>query len=653
MTPHAHHLVRDASGAVLGYTPGTRFLVTDETVVEMERWAKAEQDHPLVREWAIDACSSVDDCRSPGEAAATAIVRVVRKRVRYVQGPFNVQLIHAPGFLVSMGRPSGNCVDMTTLACAMALSVGLSPSIVRVAFSGEGGPDPYEHVIAVIECRGLDGQSATVVLDATVPESEAVPLLRRATTTYVHDPVGRPAVQATGPIVKEALTVVHALNAAPSFIDGKANRCPCGSGRLAGSHGCSLCSCEEPDPQLGGAMAIPRAGGIGGEIAADLAGMLDRPLSSLLAYVNDASEHVLRACSGRHAEDQFAWIHDCQNAASAVASMILMVEQNTNAYRSPEAKQAIAANIHNVLPVESLIEWSQAALEALSAAARACNLGGAAMQGCGPPSPGGMAWGNPDPFGRTGRMAGAMGAASIGARLAEALFPGDGNARAIAGPVLEAAGAGICNVADLGPLVDGLNAVLGVLGKRVSVDEVRAACVTAAAGPGLTNAGQGIMTRDVPESIRGLLTNAEAPFAPDAGPFEGSWAITTTGGDTITLRLYDRQGWVLGPVMSVAGPHPFRGDFAGRRAGPTVDGRFHSYGTEYFVGWIFTADGDQLTGAAPGTSTTAIGTLTAGPSRPDEGWTRGPGGAQASGGGSGALLLAAVAGIAALAAASS
>ena len=607
--PQAHHLVRDANGAVLGYTPGTRSLVTDETVVEMERWAKAEQDHPLVREWAIDACASVDDCRTPGERAAKAIERVIRERVLYVSGPFNVQLVHTPGFLVGMARPSGNCVDMTTLACAMALSVGLNPAVVRVAFSGDPGPDPFEHVVCVIECRGIGGGVATIVLDSTVPEAEVDTLLRRATSTYVHEPVGRPAVESAGPWMKEAMTVVHAApfagNGSQSYIDGKANRCPCGSGRLAGVGGCSSCERGGPADRAGlGGMSIPIAGGIGGEIAADLSGMLDRPLSALLAYVADACDQVLRACPGRHGEDTFAWIHGCQNAAGAAASMIMTAEQNANAYRSPQAKHALAANVYGVLPVDSLIEWSRAALEALSHAAAACNIAGAAMQGRGA-QPGAMGWGSRDPLGRAG-----LGAAGDALdRLVSALLPGDGWRVGVLRGAVRGALEGydvttLCNGDIPDGLIDAIAAVAPDAG--ITKDRIRGACV------GILGAAPLLTHNHVPANLRNLINDRVAPFEPGAGPFEGDWTLNVSNGAVLGARLYDRDGWVIGPAWPISGSS-FSGNFIFRRDGNAAKGNAHRADDDAYSPWNIALVGPgALEGQAPGTNITMTGAASGG-----------------------------------------
>lgn len=536
----ANRKVRGPDGQVLAFAKGNRSLVTSETVVAMERAAKADQDHPIVRQWAIDACSSVGECRQPGRATCKAIERIIRERVLYVQGPYNVQLLHEPGAMVSMQRPSGNCVDMSTLASSMALSVGLSPSLMRMAFTENDSDDPFEHVIAVVECHDNNGQPDPVLIDATVSANQVDAVANGAARSFLHDPIGRPSVETPTP-KKEDLTVYPSTLGAvgvPSHsydADGKAVPCGCGSGRLAGtdSGGCSTCSCGS-QPSWSGHAGMPTPTMVAAELQADLAGEYDYPLSTLLAYVERAAGQVELSCpKARGQREGYAWVQEARAAAGAARKFVLMAEQNANAYRSPQAKAALAVQINSVLPANSLVEWSTAALEALSEAAVACGLAADKQE----------------------HHAGTMGAAGdLVDRFVDKLIP--------SGPVwavIKAAAKEFVAAYDIASICENLPDTLveymtKIPGAGITKEKIVEVCGSLL-GHGMTEAKCRACRRDltpVPAGMEALVGAAAMaqPLNPAAGPYEGDWTMTNiTGrfaGGQMPFRIFDRGMFILG-----------------------------------------------------------------------------------------------------------
>lgn len=123
-----------------------------QTISVMRRAALSSQAHFAVRKLAEAFCAGLDSKDYSSEYLA--IYQLVLQRCRYMRDPRTVELVKAPYLvaeeILSGGRPSLDCDDMSALIAALVLSVGGATRFVTVAFKNAfyNGQRQYSHVFA-------------------------------------------------------------------------------------------------------------------------------------------------------------------------------------------------------------------------------------------------------------------------------------------------------------------------------------------------------------------------------------------------------------------------------------------------------------------------------------------------------------------------
>ena len=136
--------------------------------------------------------------------------------------------------------------------------------------------------------------------------------------------------------------------------------------------------------------------------------------------------------------------------------------------------------------------------------------------------------------------------------------------------------------------------------------------------PKITDGATGnLRAASVPAPLRPLITDITSPFQAGSGPFEGLWSCRDSSGTRFTLRLYDRDGWVVGNFNT---SYAARHNIILRRSGNSARGRVYQYrpeGGDDFVPFEMTVAGDGISAQSLHTrSYRFTGTRTAGPPRP-------------------------------------
>ena len=131
--------------------------------------------------------------------------------------------------------------------------------------------------------------------------------------------------------------------------------------------------------------------------------------------------------------------------------------------------------------------------------------------------------------------------------------------------------------------------------------------------------------KDIPSSMSALPRDRSTAFRADSGPFEGVWRLTAipkrgewgpTGQFPVNVRLYDRGGWVMGPVVRTH-TGAMTANFLFRRSGNSARGRFWWGDRNIWYPWIFEITGDgSLTGTLPDTGQQITGVRIEAPPRP-------------------------------------
>ena len=100
----------------------------DDTLKMMRRLILAGKVHPLVRQFAVRLVHDLPQMAYGAEAKR--IHQFVRDQIRYVQDPHNVEMLHAPEYILANGY--GDCDDKTIIFCSLMESIGHPCKIVAV-----------------------------------------------------------------------------------------------------------------------------------------------------------------------------------------------------------------------------------------------------------------------------------------------------------------------------------------------------------------------------------------------------------------------------------------------------------------------------------------------------------------------------------------
>ncbi len=142
-----------------------------ETIKFMQKVARLRSGHPLIRKLALNI---LQDYHIPSNFYADeslAIGDYIKKSVRYVRDPDNIEYLQDPIDLVKQMQNSeaqGDCDDMALLIASLLLSVGHQPSFGAVRYKGTDGP--YNHIYVVDYEKNKGSTQVRLVLDAIMKD---------------------------------------------------------------------------------------------------------------------------------------------------------------------------------------------------------------------------------------------------------------------------------------------------------------------------------------------------------------------------------------------------------------------------------------------------------------------------------------------------
>lgn len=155
----------------------------------MAELVSAARSNPRTRKTAIAATAGAT--RSNASLAA-GIERYIRKNVRYVKDPFQVEWLQDPQ--VTLMKGSGDCDDMATLAASMLQAVGVPARFKRVA-QNPATPDVYTHIFAEYQ----DVRGAWHRLDPSLPAGAQLGGILRSKTRDLDSPMKQLGNTSIGP----------------------------------------------------------------------------------------------------------------------------------------------------------------------------------------------------------------------------------------------------------------------------------------------------------------------------------------------------------------------------------------------------------------------------------------------------------------------
>jgi len=142
-----------------------------ETIKFMKEVARLRSGHPLIRKFALNILQDYRVLSNRYVDEALAIGDYVKKRVRYVRDPDNIEYLQDPLDLIKQMQNSeaqGDCDDMALLIASLLLSIGHQPSFGAVRYRNDGGP--YNHIYVVDYEKNGKGPTTRVALDAIMKE---------------------------------------------------------------------------------------------------------------------------------------------------------------------------------------------------------------------------------------------------------------------------------------------------------------------------------------------------------------------------------------------------------------------------------------------------------------------------------------------------
>lgn len=131
---------------------------TDATLKAIGRLIADAQRRPVIRFAALDALRTAGADSHSTPTAARALFDWVRRNIRYVHDPVDIETVAAPD--VTLQIRAGDCDDQAALLAAMAASIGI-PSRFKVI-----GPSrqTFQHIYAEINIGGR-----WIPVDTTIP----------------------------------------------------------------------------------------------------------------------------------------------------------------------------------------------------------------------------------------------------------------------------------------------------------------------------------------------------------------------------------------------------------------------------------------------------------------------------------------------------
>jgi len=142
-----------------------------ETIKFMKEVARLRSGHPLIRKFALNILQDYGVPSNHYIDEALAIGDYVKKRVRYVRDPDDIEYLQDPIDLIGQmknNEAQGDCDDMALLIASLLLSIGHQPAFGAVRYRHNYGP--YNHIYVVDYERNGKGPKSRVVLDAIMKE---------------------------------------------------------------------------------------------------------------------------------------------------------------------------------------------------------------------------------------------------------------------------------------------------------------------------------------------------------------------------------------------------------------------------------------------------------------------------------------------------
>lgn len=142
-----------------------------ETIKFMKQVARLRSHHPLIRKLAENILLSYSVPSNHFVEEALAIGDYVKKRMRYVRDPEDVEYLQDPIDLVDKikkGVAQGDCDDMALLTATLLLSVGHQPFFRAVRYEQPLGN--YNHIYVVVYEKNPYEPKMRVVIDCILKD---------------------------------------------------------------------------------------------------------------------------------------------------------------------------------------------------------------------------------------------------------------------------------------------------------------------------------------------------------------------------------------------------------------------------------------------------------------------------------------------------
>jgi hypothetical protein len=142
-----------------------------QTIKFMKETARVRANDPLIRKLALNILLDYQVASNYYIDESLAIGDFVKKKVRYVRDPIDVEYLQDPVDLVKQipnGTAQGDCDDMALLTAALLLSIGHNPCFRAVRYNQNGGP--FNHIYVVDYEKNPNTQQTRIVLDCIIKD---------------------------------------------------------------------------------------------------------------------------------------------------------------------------------------------------------------------------------------------------------------------------------------------------------------------------------------------------------------------------------------------------------------------------------------------------------------------------------------------------
>ncbi len=134
----------------------------------MKKIARQRSGDPTIRRLALNILQQAQIPSHHFVDEALAIGDYVKRKVRYVRDPNNIEYLQDPIDLVKHiqnNTAQGDCDDMALLTSALLMSIGHQPFFRAVRYTNSFAGNNYNHIYTVVYERNPYGQKQRVVLD--------------------------------------------------------------------------------------------------------------------------------------------------------------------------------------------------------------------------------------------------------------------------------------------------------------------------------------------------------------------------------------------------------------------------------------------------------------------------------------------------------